>query len=178
MIRFRRPRLDEAAALAALHVQCWREAYDSIVPLEVSSKFDVGAKLADWARHLSEPDRFILAAYDQEIVVGFVNQAIADEQTVASADGYVAALYIAASHHRKGIGRRLLARAAEDWMSRGGHAFSLGVLAENTRARAFYERLGGRVVKSGTYMWHGHGLPDVTYVFDNLPALVRDNGET
>jgi hypothetical protein len=48
---------------------------------------------------------------------------------------------------------------------------TVGVLADNKTARAFYEKLGARLVKTGTYDWSGFKLPDAIYVFDDLPSL-------
>ena len=53
-----------------------------------------------------------------------------------------------------------------------GHALALGVLAENKRARLFYESLGGKLIKTGTYEWDGFPLADAIYNFDDLPALI------
>ena len=57
------------------------------------------------------------------------------------------------------------------WLGRGGTSLALGVLAANSRARAFYENCGARLVSEGTYNWDGHDLPDAIYCFDDLRRL-------
>lgn len=171
MIEYRRPRLDEAVRFGRLHVQCWREAYTDIIPQDVVNQFDEISVGKSWQAHLSAPGRFVLAAYDGNEPVGFINQGAPVEDVFEGMDGHVAALYVAASHYRHGIGRKLLADAAKYWVSKGGHSLALGVLEKNLKARAFYEAMGGCFVKSGIFTWHGHDLPDVIYVFNDLPAL-------
>lgn len=171
MIEYRRPNLEEAEVFAELHVQCWREAYAIIVPADVISKFDVAAVTRSWRDHLSHADRFVLAAYDNDRAVGFINQGAPVEPFYDGMDGHVAALYVAASHLRLGIGRKLLGAAAIDWLNRGGHSIALGVLADNLPAKAFYESMGGVVKKNGFFKWHGHDLPDVIYAFEDLASL-------
>jgi ribosomal protein S18 acetylase RimI-like enzyme len=173
MITFRRPRPDEAAAMAKLHVQCWREAYSAIVPEGVSSRFDVAPMIVRWQEHLSKDDRFIHAAFDGVEPVAFINQGSPVEKIHDEMDGHIAALYVAQSHYRKGLGRTLMALSASDWVGKGGHSITLGVLAANTRARAFYESMGGRLLKTGFYDWHGFQLEDAIYVFEDLHAVAR-----
>jgi hypothetical protein len=67
-----------------------------------------------------------------------------------------------------------MALAAQDWLAKGGHSLTVGVLAANAPARGFYESLGARHVKDGTYRWGGFDLPDVIYVFDGLAALAAN----
>jgi ribosomal protein S18 acetylase RimI-like enzyme len=171
MINYRRPTPDEATAMARLHVQCWREAYTAIVPEGVSSRFDVAPMILRWQEHLSKNDRFIHAVYDGVEPVAFINQGSAVEKIHDKMDGHIAALYVAQSHYRRGLGRKLMALSAADWLGKGGHSITLGVLAANSRARAFYESMGGRLIKTSIYDWHGHKLEDAIYIFDNLPQL-------
>jgi ribosomal protein S18 acetylase RimI-like enzyme len=172
LIQYRRPRLDEAEAIAALHVQCWREAYSDILPLELLNSFSNQTRLPLWLAVIPNADRFVHAAYDDEKVVGFIISGDSDKKLIENQDGHLWGLYIAAEHSRRGIGRKLIASAAVDWLAKGGTSMTVGVLAENIRARSFYEALGAKLVKLGTYEWDGYPLPDTLYIFENLPALI------
>ena len=50
---------------------------------------------------------------------------------------------------------------------------TIGVLAENKRARAFYERLGAKLLKYKTYNWSGFDLPDCLYIWDDLAKIAK-----
>jgi len=55
----------------------------------------------------------------------------------------VSDLWVAAGWRRRRLGERLLAAARDEGAARWGARFlRLGVAHENSRARAFYERLG------------------------------------
>jgi ribosomal protein S18 acetylase RimI-like enzyme len=172
LIEYRRPRLDEAEAMAALHVQCWHEAYAEFLPAALMSGFSNGQRLPMWQAAIPHPDRFVLAAYDLAKPVGFVISGSTDEKHIENQDGHLWAIYIDGQFHRRGIGRELIAAAAGDWLAKGGKSLTLGVLAENASARLFYEKLGARLVKTSTYDWDGYKLADAVYVFENLPALI------
>ena len=158
--------------MASLHVQCWREAYAEILPAELMATFTAEKRVSLWRSVIPNETRFVLAAFDQSQPVGFVISGPGTENYIEDQDGNLDTIYIAASHYRKGIGRELLARAAEDWLQRGGKTMTVGVLAENMRARSFYESQGARLAKLTTYVWDGHDLPDAIYVFEDLKRLI------
>jgi ribosomal protein S18 acetylase RimI-like enzyme len=169
---YRRPTPVEAEAMAALHVQCWREAYGAFLPAALMASFSVEKRLPMWQAVIPHVDRFVLGVFDQDVPVGFIISGSTDEQHIENQDGHIWAIYIAEKYYRKGIGRKLIGHAAQDWMNRGGQSLTLGVLSENKTARAFYEKLGARLVKSSTYDWDGQILPDCIYVFDDLASLI------
>ncbi len=171
-MNYHRPRFDEAEAMAAFHVQCWREAYVGIVPDELMGTFALQTRLPMWQAVILNAERFVMAAYDDGKAVGFVIVGATDEKNIENQDGHLWAIYIAESQHRRGIGRTLIAHAAAHWMAQGGTSMTVGVLAENFKARKFYESLGARLVKLTTYNWDGHDLPDAIYVFESLPSLI------
>jgi len=158
--------------MAALHVQCWREAYAEIVPLELLATFTAAKRLPLWQKVIPDPERFALAAFDEDRRVGFVISGPSAEKFIEDQDGNLDTIYIAASHYRQGIGRVLLANAAQDWLARGGRTMTVGVLAQNLRARSFYESQGAKLAKLTTYNWDGHILPDAIYVFEDLKRLI------
>ena len=168
---YRRPEVREAEALATLHVQCWREAYVEFLPPELMASFSVEKRLPMWLAVIPNMDRVVCAAFENGVPVGFAIAGATTEQFIESQDGHLYSLYIAASHYRKGIGLELLSRIAREWMSHGGRTMTLGVLAQNIRARSFYESLGAKLVKLTSYKWDGHELPDAIYVFEDLKRL-------
>jgi GNAT superfamily N-acetyltransferase len=167
---------DDAPAIAGLHIQCWREAYAGMVPQAILDAADVGERTENWRKNFVANTHLTLAALDASDAVGFIHAGPPRENLFEGMDGHVGALYVLKSHYRQGIGAALLRRAAAWWLDRDGHTMALGVLAENLPARQFYEALGGRLVKTGTFNWHGFDLPEAFYVFDDLPRLARRDG--
>jgi ribosomal protein S18 acetylase RimI-like enzyme len=170
-VALRAPAVDEAEAIARLHIACWREAYAGIVPAEALANADLAERTEKWRRSITDPDSFALVAFAGAEPVALVLARPASEPDAPEGEGAIAALYVRASHYRLKLGSRLMAAAARWWRARGGRTLRLGVLAENPRAIAFYERMGGRAVERTTYAWGGADLPHIIYVFDDLAAL-------
>jgi ribosomal protein S18 acetylase RimI-like enzyme len=142
-----------------------------MVPQAILDAADVGERTETWRKTLSANTHLTLAAFDDGEAAGFIHAGPPTENLVESMDGHVAALYISRSHYRRGIGRALLRRTAGWWLDRGGRSLALSVLADNVQARRFYEALGGRLVKTSTFAWHGFELLDAVYAFEDLEAL-------
>ena len=64
-----------------------------------------------------------------------------------------------------GLGRRRFNAVRNDAGDRGMTRTAVWSLAENGRARAFYEALGGRIVAESADRIAGKSLPKVAYLF-------------
>jgi ribosomal protein S18 acetylase RimI-like enzyme len=158
--------------MAALHVQCWRESYADMVPAELIRDVNFAARLPIWEKSLADETRIVYGAYDGSKAVGLLIAGRDNSSNVDGPDGHLAAIYIAQSHKRNGIGRHLIALAAQDWKTQGGKSLWLGVLSNNKDSIAFYESLGAKFVREQTYRWGEHDLPNAIYVFEDLPSLI------
>ena len=172
-ITYRKPSPAEAETFAHLHVKCWRETYPAYLPAELMATFSAEKRLPMWQASLVNPERFVLGAYADGIPVGFVMSGPSDEKHIPDQDGHLYALYIAASQHRQGIGRNLANAAAQHWLAQGGSTMTIGVLAQNLSARAFYESIGAKLLKYNTYNWDGFDLPDCLYIWDDLAKIAK-----
>lgn len=83
------------------------------------------------------------------------------------------AIHVAASSHRRGIGRALFTAFAQAARELGETSVVLWVLSNNTPARAFYESLGGKVVGESFLTLGGKQYPQTAYAWDNLDALTK-----
>ena len=173
MISYRKPRPDEAEVFAALHVRCWREAYKDIVPAELIAQMTCDRRLPMWQTVLNKDERFVMGAYADGAPVGFIISGPTDLKNIPEQDGHLWALYIAASQHRRGIGRSLAFAATQHWYAQGGSTMTIGVLAENKPARAFYEQLGAEFLRFGTYKWGEFELSDCLYIWRYLTKIAK-----
>ena len=131
-ILIRRAAPDEAQRLAKVHRAADWETYAPLFGA-AAKRLDGQATLARWRSALDDGD-IVLAAIDGGAVVG-----------VAHISGdLLRALYLLATHHRQGAGRRLLTAALAEARARGVASVRFNVVQNNDRAIAFYEALGAR----------------------------------
>ena len=167
------PGVEDAAAIALLHLTSWKETYSGMIPPGILENADLADRTARWRTYLEVTGAPTYLARANGEAAGFIRAGPVKEPVAEGADGHIFALYILKCFHRLGIGRRLIGLAAWDWVNQGGKALSVGVLTANQPACAFYGALGARFVRPDVYPWDGHNLAETIYIFDNLDELAR-----
>ena len=149
MLTIRREEPDDAEAIARVHVHGWQSGYAGIMPTEVLARLNPAA----WAQRrrdlgTADPEHpfTTLVAEDGGTIVGFTtfgpyrnNQ---DRGDLDPAHGELLAIYVEPACWGSGVARTLLAAARDGLAERGWTGYRLWVLADNARARRFYERAG------------------------------------
>jgi ribosomal protein S18 acetylase RimI-like enzyme len=148
---------EDVPALARLHVQTFREAHGGGPSVEIREQ--------QWPGKLQDPNHIcFLAVAPGGALVGFINGYPTPEEE--SYDGHLEKIYVLRSHHRKGIGRRLVSTLARALLAHGVHSMNLFSQAEN-RSIGFFERLGGRRLVSPEGEFHGG------YAWEDIASLVE-----
>jgi ribosomal protein S18 acetylase RimI-like enzyme len=134
----RRARLEDARAIAQVHAETWREAYEHVFGAERLANVTVDARLAQWERILAagQSDVFVAAA---DGIVGFVSTG---DSRDADAEAELFAIYVLPDAWGTGAGSALMRAGIEAMRLRASGDAVLWVLDDNPRARRFYEREG------------------------------------
>lgn len=148
-ITFREASAQDIAPIAALHADSWRRHYRGAYRDAFLDGDVVADRQAVWRARLTTPgaDQFTVVADRAGEVVGFVHMILdADPDWGALLDN----LHVAYRLKRRGIGRQLLAEAAQRLARRRPAAsrFHLWVLDQNAAAQAFYAACGGTTVET------------------------------
>jgi ribosomal protein S18 acetylase RimI-like enzyme len=129
--------LADAEAGAAMHRECWREAYGPYAdPARLAERLaDTDRWVSAWTKHLADGPPRVLAIADGGELVGFsVVGGNRDPDAPTPAELY--AIYVRAAWWGSGLGQRL-------WDAvRPEEPCSLWVLEDNLRAQGFYRRQG------------------------------------
>jgi GNAT superfamily N-acetyltransferase len=131
-VNIRPVRLGEALTVARVHIQADGETYRPLFG-ERFREVALTESLARWDNALEAGD-VLLAAIDQGRVVGLAH----------ASGAWMSALYLLASHHRRGIGAALLTALCEAVRLRGVGEIGFGCVSTNAGAIAFYEAQGAR----------------------------------
>jgi ribosomal protein S18 acetylase RimI-like enzyme len=178
----RAARVEDAPALARVIVDTCRSAHRDHVPEDYWQKrygeWTYEESERNWLRSLREIARersprmsIYVAENEAEEVVGLAVGGPPKEKGRKNT-GEIYALYVRDHDQRRGLGRHLVQAVATHLASLGMTALIIGCLAVNTRARQFYEALGGRVVGERTVEEYGFTLQEVIYGWSDTRALV------
>lgn len=161
-VRIRRATVEDAEALARLHVDAWRATYRGLVPDSRLDSLDYERRSARFreqleghgpetgssryegeARPTKEAGSETYVAEREGEVLGFVTLgACRDADVDSQRVGEIWGIYLAPQHWRQGAGTRLFRFAEELLASWGCIEAKVWVLAGNSRARRFYEAMG------------------------------------
>lgn len=127
---------EEILGKAYVHWKSWQEAYADLLPQEFLKNTYTLERCQDWA--LRYPQNILVALVNEQ-VVGFACYGASSQEDLQEA-GELYALYVLADYYDQGIGYQLMQAALEKLQSY--ETVSLWVLEGNTRAIAFYEKIG------------------------------------
>jgi ribosomal protein S18 acetylase RimI-like enzyme len=166
IVRLRRATTDDAAAIARVHVETWRDAYRGQLPQAFLDALDPSVRAVFWRDTIAAatPDRCPWVAYVRSAIAGFISVGPSRDDDADTAMGEVYAIYVNPPCWGRGVGRQLMAHGQRDLRSHGYGTATLWVLAGNERAIRFYEADGWR--RDGgerTATMAGVGVAEVRY---------------
>lgn len=158
--------VEDARAIAEVHVASWVEAYGDILDLRQGDpRIDVDERERTWQDRIPRvgAEGFRTWVADQgDRIAGFAfTQPTEDAGLNPLEIAELVALYLHPDHFGRGVGKALLDRAVAGIRSQGFLQATLWVLEENARAIHFYRREG----------WKPDGTRDTCYRVLNAPAL-------
>lgn len=135
--------IEDAEALARIHIDSWRAAYCGLVPDFYLENLDYD-RLAEKNRksfRTNETQTHI--AELNSVTVGLLTLGKSTDPDVDCGDtGEIFTIYLAPKYWRKGIGTRLCQWAEDQLVSLGYAKAVLWVFLDNDQARNFYEAMG------------------------------------
>jgi GNAT superfamily N-acetyltransferase len=135
--------IDDAHAIAFVHVTTWRTTYGDILPQTFLSALSVERRETLWRSFFQSEvqNSFLLVAEVDGQVIAFANFGPSRDDYPAY-DCELYAIYMLEQYQHQGIGRELMRAAMRQLAERGFRAMYVWVLEGNPAIR-FYEALGG-----------------------------------
>jgi ribosomal protein S18 acetylase RimI-like enzyme len=136
--------LSDAEGIARTHIQSWQAAYAELMPAEVIASRSLEQRMAQWSQWMTEhKDKSIWVAELDHKIVGFVAGGATRGVWAAQCPGEIYALYLQPEVFGQGLGGCLLQAMITHLKAQGYASQWVWVLTTNTKARAFYEKMGG-----------------------------------
>jgi ribosomal protein S18 acetylase RimI-like enzyme len=154
--------LDDALAIATIHVRAWQAAYQGIVPAAFLDSLSIEEREVRWRRNLAGDASATYVAAGADGVVGWASVGRCRDPDATSATGELWAIYVAPARWHRGVGQALWARGRSHLAGEGFKDVVVWVLEDNRLARRFYESAGFG------------GEPEQTKVLDIGGAGVRE----
>jgi GNAT superfamily N-acetyltransferase len=161
-VRIRPAGRHEARAVAEVHIQADRETYQSIFGANFEA-LEIRSSELRWAAALAAGGVLLVAVEDEQIV-GFAH----------ATPNWMSALYVLATHLRRGIGLDLLVALCAALGARGVSEIGFKAVAGNVNAIAFYDAVGARITGRQTQGQGEAAWEDILFTLaTDAPAAFR-----
>lgn len=154
----------DAAAIADVHSEAWRGAYQGIIPHRALTAM-INRRGPDWWANAIRRAATVLVIEIGGRIAGYTtigrNRARELKQ-----QGEIYELYLRPEYQGIGLGSRLFAAARRRLAEHGLKGLVVWALEENQNALAFYEGAGGRDIAEGVEVFDQKALKKVAFVWE------------
>ena len=164
VISVRPARTRDAAGIGAAHDASWREAYRGIIPGKELERIVMRRGPRWWTRAIARGSNILVVDFDG-IIAGYATYGRNRTPSIPSR-GEIFELYLMPEYQGLGFGARLFNSVRSDLARHGCDSVVVWALAENSRACAFYERLGGRALNSAPEKFGSEFRDRIAFAFD------------
>lgn len=171
--------IEDAPAIARVHIDSWRTTYDGLLPDKVLAELSLTKRQATWQQRIAAEAKdassgFVLVAEASGgNVVGFASGGPNRERDSAYG-GELYAVYVLKEYQRKGVGRRITRRVVARLRASGHSSMAVWVL-EGNPAAAFYRRLGGHQAGEKIVGIGGDEYLEIAYGWKNLEEFGKSS---
>jgi ribosomal protein S18 acetylase RimI-like enzyme len=174
MPKIRVANIEDAEAIAAVHVTGWRESYSGLVPQPVLDGLSIPDRAAKWRQAIHETQnkagQSIFVAEKQGEIVGFVDGGKC-RSDLFGREMEVYAIYLLQRIQRVGRGTALLNALFSDFISQAAYSAGVWVLRDNHPARRFYEKRGAQYAADRVEQRPGYALIEVGYGWADIRSM-------
>lgn len=167
--------LDDAAAIAAVHVKAWQTTYAGIIEqsyldtLSINQRLKLRKKILDKNIDIHLVATFngkIIAFYDAGRLLFHENQNLSDNQLKSRKErGEIYAIYILQDHQHLGIGKAMFQIGSNKLKKSELTPFIAWVLKDNHQAIKFYAAMGGKLVDETSVIIGDKHYTEIAYKF-------------
>lgn len=160
----------DAAKIAAVNMQSWRETYPGIMPQSILDNLKLESFLTHWEKVISAEGCLLVVKMGDD-VIGFAAGGVncpreGCETNMANAcESELGAMYLLADYHKMGIGKALFNAFAAEMRASGYRSMVLWVAKKNP-ACDFYRSTGGKEIDAKITTVCGVGIPVIAYCYE------------
>ncbi len=163
LVSIRQAKSEDAEGLSRVFDAAWREAYQGIIPGLTLEKMLARRGLRWWRSTVTRGRPLAVLDIGQG-VAGYASYGRCRDRA-RPANGEIDELYLLPEYQGVGLGRRLFRAVCNDLRAREMSRIVLWALADNARACAFYEGMGGRSIARIEERIGGVPLAKIAYLF-------------
>ncbi len=178
MAMIRPARVSDAAGIARVYVDTWRDTYAGLIPVPALVGLSHRRLTQIWAEELARPASGQVVVIANDAASGIVGFGSCGKMrgNALPYKGEVFTLYVLPDFQGDGIGRRMLGRLFATLAARGMNSAVIWVLAANP-SRFFYQTMGGKLTAVHEERFWGVDLREWAYGWTDLKTTFAPSGK-
>lgn len=170
-MHIRKATLQDAEAIARVHVDSWKTTYKGIIPDDFLNNLSYTQRTDLWTQAIAQQDHFVMVAETSEgEIVGFADGWKRETNTIPHS-GDLTSIYILESYQGKGMGKQLLQSLFKLFKQLGWQKVFVEVLEDN-KTCDWYEYYGATFCKTVTIQIGGVLLNERIYEWNNIDDVL------
>ena len=174
-LTIRKARIEDAAAIAHVHVESWKTTYAGIVSDAFLNSLNKEERAERWQEQMLADKISILVAEDETGIFGFVAGGELREK-LDDYDAELYAIYLLHERQKQGGGRTLGLALASALQIKGFTSMLAWVLEQNPSV-SFYKRLGAVQVARKVINIGGDDLQELAFGWPSLDRLIAASNQ-
>ncbi|KTD40416.1 GNAT family N-acetyltransferase [Legionella parisiensis] len=139
--------LDDAEAIAQIHICSWQKMYRDFIPEVILQNLSLKDRTKQWYDLIELGVKVLIIEINNQIV-GFASICPFRDFSEDSSMGEISAIYLHPDYWRMGLGTQLCLAAISELANQGYKKILLWVFEDNIQARKFYDALGFEATSS------------------------------
>src|SRR5882757_6731432 len=169
-LTIRKAKIEDAAAIAHVHVESWKTTYAGIVSDVFLASLNKEVRTQSWQEQILTANISILVAEEETGIFGFAAGGKIREK-LDDFDAELYAIYLLHERQKQGAGRTLCLTLASALQTSGFTSMIVWVLEQNP-SLSFYERLGTMQVARKIINIGGADLQELALAWPSLDRLI------
>lgn len=142
----RKNRYEDQPQMAKIKVDGWKNAYDAIISAQYLNSLDYDQQTKRYQESFDDYKDLVFVAVRGDEVLGYA--CFNPTPNIDQFESELVSLYIKPTEIGRGIGTELFLATTRELYSLGKKNMIVSCLSDNNQAIKFYEKLGGKIVKT------------------------------
>jgi len=171
--------LNDAAAIATIHLSSWIAAFSQFLPDEIVAlkNLDETAEIKKWQGRLNEEEgktRWTFLSIQEGQAVAFITGG-PDRSETANYDAELYQIYVLPDAQQQGLGKDLVSILAKKLAEKGFRSMLVWVMTENPAIKFYHDGLGAQNLEQIRPIPETKGaLEEAAYGWPDIRSLVPD----
>lgn len=173
-MHIRKASIQDAEAIAKVHVDTWRTTYEGIIPTPFLDKLSYQQRAELWEKNLRKPEDYVLVAVNEDSrVIGFATSGKRPTNLENNSTD-LTSLYLLQDYQGQGIGKLMMQELFHYYNEQNYDSVYVEVLEDNS-TKTFYEafgakhvedieiKIGGKLLLESIYKWDLKSVDNIKF---------------